>query len=528
MNEITRIHIAKVPYDIEIVAKKQLEKYIQALAAYADDDELLQDIEIRITELLAERSVLINGIIAADDVSAIRGQLGEPKDFMGEGDIAVGHDLELSGDSTRKLFRNTDSAVLGGVLSGIASFFRVNPLWVRILFIILLFASAGTVILLYGILWIAIPPARTAAEKLQMNGRSVTLTSIRELNEDEPRLVAGYERASTARHMIMLAAGVSALAASIGALLVTIFAAFSIVQFDVWADIQTQVQWAYISAYILAIVSGVLLSALFAAGAYAAFARKASKRLITGAAAIIAMGLITFGAAVGLVSYQSWASNDQMQRNITESYVELPANFSAITMLTVDAPSVNIEYIVDTKTRIVLRSLPGIGEPVVSLDGTKATISFDSLAEGDFWPHMQPTLKIYGPKLDNLVVKQGQVGYYANSQDMSLETIGNGSWITLQRGTFGKLTIKASDQSSVDAANVTVLVADIVTQTGSSIELGTVKSLSVTQPEACPIGKTTRVSVQSVSAGIIQYNGAALNAETQATYCGSIQVGADE
>ena len=52
MNEITRIHIAKTAYDIEIAAKKQLEKYIKSLETYTQDSDVLTDIEIRMTELL--------------------------------------------------------------------------------------------------------------------------------------------------------------------------------------------------------------------------------------------------------------------------------------------------------------------------------------------------------------------------------------------------------------------------------------------------------------------------------------------
>ena len=111
MNEITRIHIAKTAYDIEIAAKKQLEKYIKSLETYAQDADVVTDIEIRITELLAERSIKPGGVINSEDVSALRKQLGEPYEFAGEeGDIAVGSENENSG--TRRLYRSTDNAVL--------------------------------------------------------------------------------------------------------------------------------------------------------------------------------------------------------------------------------------------------------------------------------------------------------------------------------------------------------------------------------------------------------------------------------
>jgi hypothetical protein len=129
MNEITRIHIAKTAYDIEIAAKKQLEKYIKSLEVYTQDKEVIADIEIRITELFSERNVNAGGVITTDDVAAVRKQLGEPYEFAdGDGDIAVGLQDDVK---SRRLYRSTDDAVLGGVLSGVATYFNINPLWTR-------------------------------------------------------------------------------------------------------------------------------------------------------------------------------------------------------------------------------------------------------------------------------------------------------------------------------------------------------------------------------------------------------------
>src|SRR5690606_2089133 len=135
MKEITRIHIAKTPYDIELAAKKSLAAYMKALEAYSEDAEIIEDVELRITEILAERGIQKGGVITEADVRALKEQLGDPSEFMGEGDMAVGP--ETTSDGSRKLFRDTDHALLGGVLSGIAAFFKINPLWVRLLFIIL-------------------------------------------------------------------------------------------------------------------------------------------------------------------------------------------------------------------------------------------------------------------------------------------------------------------------------------------------------------------------------------------------------
>ncbi len=126
MKEITRIHIAKVAYDIELDAKKDIQHYIGALERYAEDQEILDDIEIRITELLAERGVAAGAVIAKDDVAAVRTQLGEPREFAPEGGPAAVADVETTEASPRRLYRDRDAAVLGGVLAGIGRFFRID------------------------------------------------------------------------------------------------------------------------------------------------------------------------------------------------------------------------------------------------------------------------------------------------------------------------------------------------------------------------------------------------------------------
>ncbi len=185
MNEVTRIHIAKTAYDIEIAAKKQLEKYIKSLEIYTQDKEVITDIEIRITELLAERNVKAGGVITSEDVAAVRKQLGEPYEFAdGDGDIAIGSEGEAN---NRRLYRSTDDAVVGGVLSGIATYFNVNPLWTRLVFVLLLFISFGLATVVYIVFWVITPAARTATQKLQLAGKDVTVDSIKELNMDEEK-----------------------------------------------------------------------------------------------------------------------------------------------------------------------------------------------------------------------------------------------------------------------------------------------------------------------------------------------------
>lgn len=520
MKEITRIHIAKVPYDIEISAKREIEKYINDLELYAEDKELLQDIEIRITELLLDRGIAANGIITAEDVSSIRVQLGEPKDFLGDdhqpAPVSKGDEVV-----ERKLYRNVDSAVLGGVLSGAACYFKVDSIWLRLIFIVMLFFSAGTVLLAYLILWIVIPPAKTATEKLQMHGRSVTLDSIRELNENGQSLAIEYKRASAVRRIIMLIIGVFLLGASVMTLIFTVFVAFGIGHYEVFGGILPGAQWAYVIAYILAIIAGILLSALFAVCAYIAFSLNINKRLIISVVTIVIAGLASFGTAVGLVSYQSIQMDGQVRRNLSSKTVKNPSGFKDIKNMTVNVKSFHVKYEASDNYRIEYQSLPNDEQPKISVNNAKLTIDYSS-RQSARWPQFQPTLIIYGPKLDSLSVKEGDVEYSSRQENISIETVGDNSSVNLKGGVFNNLKIDAKDSSTVAADNATVENVFINSQTGSDIELGTVKTLEIVQSEACPADITANINVQSVSLGTIKYNGKDIKAEDYSVTCGSI------
>ena len=82
MKEITRIHLAKTPFSVEVDAKKSLEKYLNLIQKNMHaEPEAMREIEARMVELLAERGVSKDGVISHDDVLAVQKQMGEPRDF---------------------------------------------------------------------------------------------------------------------------------------------------------------------------------------------------------------------------------------------------------------------------------------------------------------------------------------------------------------------------------------------------------------------------------------------------------------
>ncbi len=77
----------------------------------------------------------------------------------------------------KKLYRNPDDRTLGGVASGLAAYFGIEVLWARLIFIALIFAG-GSGLVIYLILWIITPMAKSITERIQMKGGAITLDNI--------------------------------------------------------------------------------------------------------------------------------------------------------------------------------------------------------------------------------------------------------------------------------------------------------------------------------------------------------------
>ncbi len=182
MNKTISINIGGLFFQIDEEAYKLLENYLDSLKKHFENtegkEEILQDIESRIAEIFQVK--IENGaalIVPADVEEAIK-ILGKPDDIDSSGDNKEAK-KEKNPVSKKRLFRDEDNKVLGGVCSGLGHYFNVDPVWFRIGFIIalLIFGSSA---LIYLILWIIIPKAATTEEKLNMKGEPVTISEIQE------------------------------------------------------------------------------------------------------------------------------------------------------------------------------------------------------------------------------------------------------------------------------------------------------------------------------------------------------------
>lgn len=185
MKKTIQIHIGGRHFHIDEDGYSKLSHYLDSLKAHfaAEGDagkEIVDDIEQRIAELLENK--ITNGKQAAsrEDVEEIIRTLGTVEDFVYNGQPADQpeynpHDRR----DHRRFYRDSENYYLGGVASGLGEYFDIDPLWIRLAFVALVFLK-GLGVLIYLILWIVVPKARTTAEKLQMKGKPVNLTTIKE------------------------------------------------------------------------------------------------------------------------------------------------------------------------------------------------------------------------------------------------------------------------------------------------------------------------------------------------------------
>ena len=170
MNKVININFQGRILPIEEQAYEILKQYIESLRVYFANeegrDEIINDIECRIAELCEDRLKKGTVCIAANDIELIITSIGRPADFEAqdgfEASTSKTHqntsgnnnsNFYREGNRPKRLYRDEQNKVLGGVCSGIANYFVIEPWIVRILWFFLI----GLNILIYLILWIAVP-----------------------------------------------------------------------------------------------------------------------------------------------------------------------------------------------------------------------------------------------------------------------------------------------------------------------------------------------------------------------------------
>ena len=179
MKKTIKINLGGIIFHIDEDAYANLQEYLNALTAkfghLEEGDEIISDIESRIAEILQSEIKNEKQVINTQDIDKMKEIMGEPEDYY-EGEQEE-EPVTIKFKAGKRLYRNPDNSILGGLCGGLGTYFGIDPIWFRVLFVVL-FLVYGTGLLMYIILWIIIPKAETTAQKLEMRGENITVQNI--------------------------------------------------------------------------------------------------------------------------------------------------------------------------------------------------------------------------------------------------------------------------------------------------------------------------------------------------------------
>lgn len=184
MNKTVTVNLGGWVFHIEEEAFSNLTIYVNALKKHFSkmegSTEIIEDIEARIAEIFKIRLNENREVIVNEDVKFIMSEIGQPEDFD---DFSTGENADTgysksnsTETSNKKLYRDKEEGILGGVCAGLSAYFDISVIWVRLFFILLTWV--GMSFFIYILLWILIPSAKTIQQKMQMRGEPFNLDNL--------------------------------------------------------------------------------------------------------------------------------------------------------------------------------------------------------------------------------------------------------------------------------------------------------------------------------------------------------------
>ncbi len=206
MKKTLTVNLANTVYHIDEDAYHILQSYFEKLRKHftheKDAEEIMSDIEARVGELFNERLSYGMQVISEKEVNEIIVIMGSPNDFDNSTNETTGTQETSDNQSTsegkkfdepqkvtKRLYRDTEDAFLGGVCNGLSIYLNIDVVFVRLFFVLFIFAWATT-IPIYIVMWIVIREAKTAAQKLEMRGEAPTIENIKNFVKENVERVA--------------------------------------------------------------------------------------------------------------------------------------------------------------------------------------------------------------------------------------------------------------------------------------------------------------------------------------------------
>lgn len=234
MNKTVNINLGGMFFHIDEDAYQKLTRYFDAIKRSLSNsngqDEIIKDIEMRIAELITEKHTNDKQVINIREVEEIITIMGQPEDYRIEDD-ATPNDSKTNFESTRKskkLYRDTERGMLGGVCTGLSYYLGIDKVWLRIFFVIFVCISFGTGLIAYIVLWAVTPAAVTTLEKLEMTGEPVNISNIeRKVREEFDNVSEKFKNANYDQLGNQVKTGAERVASNIGEIFMTLFKAFA-------------------------------------------------------------------------------------------------------------------------------------------------------------------------------------------------------------------------------------------------------------------------------------------------------------
>jgi phage shock protein PspC (stress-responsive transcriptional regulator) len=174
------INLGGYSFNIDEDAYAELKMYLKNLelhfAREESSAEILSDIETRMAELFRIKLTNYKQVINIEDVRQAISILGTPEDISDNNGPSARD--KFSSPGYHRLYRDPDHRVIGGVCAGMAAYWDLEIWVVRLIFLVL--AMMGVGILIYLILYIVLPEAKTTAEKIEMRGNPVNIHNIKD------------------------------------------------------------------------------------------------------------------------------------------------------------------------------------------------------------------------------------------------------------------------------------------------------------------------------------------------------------
>lgn len=189
MKKTISINIGGFVFNIEEDAYDVLASYLENIknnfSNSSERDEIMQDIEARIAEIFQSQLLKGRQVVTMSDVESVMEIMGQPEDYISSEseEKAESKNNKNQNSETRsgekRLYRDTENATLGGVCSGLSHYTGLDVSIVRILFVLFTILG-GSGILIYIVLLLVIPAAKTTSDKLQMTGQNINVDTIKE------------------------------------------------------------------------------------------------------------------------------------------------------------------------------------------------------------------------------------------------------------------------------------------------------------------------------------------------------------